>query len=37
MAKDDGRLSFREECVELCNLRVNSATLFWTFIMNSTS
>jgi hypothetical protein len=37
MAKDDWRLSFRGECVEIGNLRINSATLVCTFIMNSTS
>ena len=37
MANDDWRMSFRGECVEICNLRINSATLLWTFIMNSTS
>jgi hypothetical protein len=36
MAKDDWRFSFRGECVEIVNLRINSATLLWTFVMNST-
>jgi len=34
MAKDDWRLSFRGECVETCNLRINSATLLWTLLWN---